>query len=270
MRELNRLLGLFVVVCFGGYFSCESNDITVFNCAESDLSLNIDAVQGTSGCSIPDGSITVTALGGKEPYKFSINDLAPQSNGVFTNLLAGIYSVKVVDANKCEIKLNNINVTATGFNISADVEPDNLCVDGDGSVTITVEDGHAPPYQYQIVGQNFSDNNLFTGMEEGNHLITVKDNNDCTVQLDITIPHGNTGTSWVNDIKPIVEAQCATGGCHDGQFRPDLRIYDKAFFYRDLMKKYTQDGSMPFDGPKLTQDQVKLIACWVDDGAPQN
>ena len=261
---------MLIVVSLVAYLSCESNDASVFNCTESDLSLNVDAVQGTSGCSVSDGSITATVLGGEEPYRFSVNDLASQSNGVFTNLLAGIYSVKVVDANKCEIELNNINVTAAGFNVSADVEPDDLCLDGDGSVTITVEDGQAPPYQYQIQGQSFTDNNLFNGMEEGSHLITVKDNNNCTVHLNITIPHGNTGTSWANDIKPIIESRCATSGCHDGQFRPDLRIYDKAFFYRNLMKKYTQDGSMPFDGPKLTQDQVKLIACWVDDGAPQN
>ncbi len=268
---MNRFVSIIILVALQLLVSCVSNDTPEpFNCAESDLSLNVDTIEGASGCNVADGSITVTAVGGKEPYKFSINDLAAQPGGVFDGLVAGIYSVKVVDVNKCEVELTNVNVTATGFSVVAEVQPDNLCLNGDGSITINVEDGQSPPYQYQIEGSSFSDNNVFVGLQKGIHRIIVKDNNNCTVQFNVTVPHGSTGTSWENEILPIIELRCSISGCHDGKFQPDLSLYDKAFFYRDLIKKYTQDGSMIFDGPKLTQDQINLIACWVDDGAPQN
>ncbi|HEX5172429.1 MAG TPA: hypothetical protein VFW11_24805 [Cyclobacteriaceae bacterium] len=267
---MNHLAGILIFVVITLFISCDSNSPTSFDCTQSDLSLNVDAIFGTSSCDVADGSLTVVASGGKEPYKFAINNLAAQPTGAFNGLLPGIYSVKVIDANKCEIELSNVTITAEGFSVNADVQPDNLCLDGNGSVTVTVEDGQSPPYQYQIEGSSFSDNNIFTGLEQGNHSITVRDNNNCTVQLNITIPRGNSGTSWINEVLPIIDSRCATSGCHDGKFRPDLRIYDKAFFYRDFIKKYTQDGSMPFDGPKLNEGQIKLIACWVDDGAPQN
>lgn len=267
----NRLISFAILAAFHFLVSCVNNDTPEpFNCTESDLSLNVDTIEGASSCNVADGSITVTVIGGKEPYKFSINDLASQSEGVFNGLLAGIYSVKVVDANKCEVEMTNVNVTATGFSVVAEVQPDNLCLNGGGSITINVEEGQSPPYQYQIEGSSFSDNNDFVGLQKGNHRITVKDNSNCTVQLNITVPHTNTGTSWENEILPIIELRCSISGCHDGKFQPDLSLYEKAFFYRDLIKKYTLDGSMPFDGPKLTQDQISLIACWVDDGAPQN
>lgn len=268
MQSLNRLFVLLFLIS-SGIYSCDNHE-TPFNCAESDLSLNVDVIGVASGCNISDGAITLTAQGGKEPYKFQINNHPLQATGVFANLLPGIYSAKVIDANSCETLLGNINVTATGFVVSADVESDYLCIDGNGMVTVTVDDGQFPPYQYQMEGQTFSSNNIFTGLQKGNHVITVKDNSDCTVQLNVTIPHGNSGTSWTSDIKPIMEARCAVSGCHDGKYRPDLRLYDKAYFYRDLIRKYTQDGSMPFDGPKLSQNQIQLISCWVDDGAPQN
>lgn len=268
MQSLNRLLVILFLISYGLY-SCDNHE-TPFNCAKSDLSLNVDLIEVASGCNISDGSITVAVQGGKEPYKFQLNNHPSQTTGVFTNLLPGIYSAKVVDANSCETTSGNINVTATGFVVSADVASDNFCIAGNGMVTVNVEDGQFPPYEYQMGGQSFSANNVFTGLQEGNHVITVKDNSDCTVHLNVTIPHGNSGTSWISEIKPIMETRCALSGCHDGQYRPDLRLYDKTYFYRDLIKKYTQDGSMPFDGPKLSKNQVQLITCWVDDGAPQN
>jgi hypothetical protein len=76
-------------------------------------------------------------------------------------------------------------------------------------------------------------------------------------------------TSWQEDILPIMISACATTGCHDGITRKDWTKYDEAKLYAASIKKRTQDKSMPFDGP-LPQDQIDLIVCWVDSGAPDN
>lgn len=90
------------------------------------------------------------------------------------------------------------------------------------------------------------------------------------VTLTITIPQGTTGTSWAVDIKPIMEKNCAITGCHNGVSRSnDFREFTSAKSHAKSIKSKTQDRSMPFDGA-LTQNEIDLIACWVDDGALQN
>jgi hypothetical protein len=67
-----------------------------------------------------------------------------------------------------------------------------------------------------------------------------------------------------------MEKNCATTGCHNGVSRSnDFREYTSAKTFANSIKSKTQDRSMPFDGT-LTQDQIDLIACWVDDGAVLN
>ena len=130
--------------------------------------------------------------------------------------------------------------------------------------------GDNPPYSFQLGNLSFSPNNFFSGLKSGSHKIAVKDNNDCTVNLSVSIPQDFTGTSWVNDIKPILEKECAISGCHNGTSRSnDFRNYNSAQSFAPSIKSKTQDRSMPFDGT-LTQNQIDLIACWVNDGALQN
>jgi hypothetical protein len=75
--------------------------------------------------------------------------------------------------------------------------------------------------------------------------------------------------SWQEDILPIMQASCATTGCHDGISRRDWTDYDEVKEYATSIKSKTVDRSMPFDGP-LPQEQIDMIACWVDGGALNN
>lgn len=77
-------------------------------------------------------------------------------------------------------------------------------------------------------------------------------------------------TSWQEDILPIIEKSCAVSGCHDGISRRDWTDYDEVKRYAAAFRQKTQDRSMPFDGPPLAQEQINIIACWVDAGAPEN
>ncbi|HEY0654671.1 MAG TPA: hypothetical protein VGD65_16155 [Chryseosolibacter sp.] len=77
-------------------------------------------------------------------------------------------------------------------------------------------------------------------------------------------------TSWQNDILPIIEKSCAVSGCHDGISRRDWTNYAEVKRYAAAFKQRTQDRSMPFDGPPLTQEQIDVIGCWVDSGAHEN
>ena len=247
--------------------SCGDEEDPV-DCETQGPILSLGIVTDATSCSIADGVINVSATQGKEPYEFSLNDSPGQASGQFNNLSAGIYTVNLKDANGCTSSIENVTIKASDFTFNADIVADNSCLGSNGSVTINVESGN-PPYTYRIGNGSFSDVNTFAGLSTGNHSVTVKDNNGCSITLSLTVPRGQSGVSWANEIKPIMENSCALSGCHNGSSRPDLRKFENAKFYAKTMKSKTQDRSMPRDGT-LTQQQIDLIACWVDDGALQN
>ena len=91
---------------------------------------------------------------------------------------------------------------------------------------------------------------------------------------------------FVKDIKPIFEATCVK--CHNPEkHKNDLRFDNKASALKggkhgacivpgkskesDVVKRISlppdDDDVMPAKGGKLTQEQIKLIADWIDQGA---
>lgn len=249
---------------------CVNHDLVKpIDCAQSGLILTVDSVAGATSCSVSDGKIYAAVTGGKAPYAFSINNEVPQSSPVFNELPSGIYTISVHDTNGCVSSIDNISVLAKDFLFSADITADNNCLNHNGAVTVNVNASN-PPFLFKLNNETFSDLNSFAGLKAGQYSVTVKDNIDCTVQLSITIPRGYTNTSWSNDILPIMKASCALNGCHDGKTRFNYKDYATAKRDALSIKVRTQDGSMPFDGTPLPQSQIDLIACWVDDGAPDN
>ncbi|WP_236974023.1 cytochrome c [Membranihabitans maritimus] len=76
------------------------------------------------------------------------------------------------------------------------------------------------------------------------------------------------GTSFSMDVKPIIDNNCIS--CHNGSVQnPDLRTYQAIKNNSARIKELTASRVMPQTG-SLTDDQIILIGCWVDDGAPDN
>lgn len=268
MNSFTRIVGISIVIVLAMISSC-SKDPEPFNCELTDLAISLDTKTNATNCSTPDGAILVEASAGKEPYTFFLNDQTTgQSTGEFTALLPGIYSVTVKDGNGCNQSVNNIDIVGADFSFSTTILQDTECLGGNGEVSITVVEGN-PPYTYNIKSGSFSDVNSFTGLVSGNHSIGVKDASGCEVTLTITVPKGKSDTSWSSDILPIVETSCAKSGCHNGVSRPDLRIYSNAKKFAAQMKSETKSKNMPREGT-ISQNQIDLIGCWVDDGALEN
>lgn len=79
--------------------SCTVSD--TFRIAASKGTVVIDTViTSVAGCTQSTGSATVTAVGGRSPYSYSINNNFVNTNQ-FSNLAAGRYTVTVRDANNC-------------------------------------------------------------------------------------------------------------------------------------------------------------------------
>jgi hypothetical protein len=264
LRVLVLFFTLFVV-------SCVSHDLNKpIACDKSSLQLSLFSKKSASDCSQNNGEIEVTVAGGERPHLFQLNhETVTQSESIFKNIPSGIHSITVVDKNGCSSTLSNIMVPAENFKFTADVQPDKECINHDGSITIEVQEGTAP-FSFTLNDGQETANNSFTNLAAGDYSIVIKDAASCTAKLNITVQQANTNTSWTNNILPIIITNCAVNGCHDGKTRTDYRLYNNALKNAANIKLYTQDGRMPFDDLALSQSQIDLIACWVNEGAPEN
>lgn len=248
-------------------WNCDSDPDPV-DCSVSGPIISLGMVTNATSCSIADGSINVSASGGKEPYLFMLNSLPGQADGKFSNLAAGAYTVTVTDANGCPAAVENVAIKAADFKFTTLLTGDSDCLGANGQVTINVEQLN-PPYSYRLGTGGFGESNVFGGLATGTYGFTVQDNIGCSVFLNVTIPRAFTGVSWQNDVRPIIVKSCALSGCHNGDSRSDLRIFENAKFYAASIKSKTRDRSMPREGT-LSQSEIDLISCWVDDGAVLN
>lgn len=85
--------------------------------------------------------------------------------------------------------------------------------------------------------------------------------------------------TYTNDIKPILDAKCATSGCHSANSRAAGRDYssysaaknaadDDAFL--GSVQQLSGYNKMPRGGSKLSDSQLQLMYCWVNNGFPEN
>jgi gliding motility-associated-like protein len=130
------------------------------------------------------GVLTFTPSGGTAPYSYDLGTGAQASN-VFSNLVAGSFTVVVTDANLC-----TATVTATitePLDLTINVAVTNtLCFGAaDGQAVVTASGGTAP-YLYNI-GPGNQVSTLFTGLAAGNYIVTITDDNACTYTQAFTI-----------------------------------------------------------------------------------
>ncbi len=142
-------------------------------------------------CGYKNGIIVASAHGGTPPYTYQ-SDAAQQANsdGIFSDLLAGIYDVTVLDATGAQTSttvtvtntLSAPTVTLAGFSIPS------ACGIMDGNLTMSASGG-SPPYMYSINdGINYQNSDFFSNLSSGSYNLFVKDANGC-----VTTSYGGPG-----------------------------------------------------------------------------
>ncbi len=268
---------LFVLLFFSCYYEdiprATSNTPDPNLCVGSTLTAT-SQTQSATGCGKNDGTITITATGGVAPYQYSLNGGAKQSSNVFSALAGGTYSVVIYDSKPCSFTLNGISVSSAGTTLAATatVTANTGCITPNGSVQLSATGGTGP-YQYSFNSSAFSSTTSYPGLAAGNYSAAAKDSKGCAVSINVSIVKG-TSTSYANVIKPLIETKCAFSNCHASNAPSvDLTTWTNVNKYAASIKTRTADGSMPKapkPGGSLTADQIKQIACWVDEGALNN
>lgn len=264
-------LPIFLLLVLTG---CANNDLQKpFDCSSTTIVITLDAKSDVSSCAAADGSITISASNGKSPYLYSINGGDFVSTSVFSNLTTGTYTLTVKDANGCESTLvPSATITSPGSTLSLSVitGSDTNCLNDNGSISVTAAGG-VPPYTYRLNNGTFGALSDFASLASGNYTVIAKDSEGCTFSINTSISRGDTGTSWSNEIQSIISTNCAVSGCHNGSQSPNLTTLAGAQNNKTSIKTRTTSKSMPPSGrTSLSDEQIKKIACWVDDGAKDN
>jgi len=239
-------------------------------CAGSTLSLTLSVVNSTT-CGASDGQITISAKGGVKDYSFSISGESNQTDSVYNNLKAGSYTIVVNDAKGCTAtQIASVNNAKSSLQFSTTTTANSGCPTPNGTLTITATGGQGT-IQYQINNGTFQSSNQFTGLAAGAYSITVADQSNCVVSGTAKITTSSSlsnNASFQNDINPIIANYCATSGCHNGSRSPNLSSYTGISNNASSIVNSISRNMPP--GGRLTVQQMALITCWVNAGAPNN
>lgn len=246
------------------FTSCKSEESSPQgDCNNSDLAIQLTDQKDTE-CSLANGEVTFAASGGSGDYTYKLGSRNFQEDPVFSELSAGNYTVTVKDASNCEANAEIAIRNNDGVNMEVSFTTAG-CTEDEGSITIISSDGKEP-YLYKIGEESFQQENVFHGLPQGSYTVVTKDAINCEVSQEVRIL---SGTLYSATVSPIIETNCAVSGCHSGSQAPDLRNFDNIQANASSIKSAVVSGRMPKEG-SLTQSEIDAIACWVDDGAPNN
>jgi gliding motility-associated-like protein len=147
----------------------------------------LSATQTTSPayCGNSNGKVYITPSGGTAGYTYTWSPNV-SGNDSAINLTAGTYLVTVTDANQCTATVSATVLPVAGPTVSLASEQDVSCNGGsNGKIFITVSGG-VGPFVYTW-SPSVSTNDSAVGLSLGTYSVTVKDANNCTSSLSVTV-----------------------------------------------------------------------------------
>jgi subtilisin-like proprotein convertase family protein len=195
---------------------CELSDSYTIN-DDGSGSIQINGVVSDEICGAGNGSIDATIVGGLPPFSIVWSNTATTED--ISNLSAGNYTINVTDDIGCSSNMdfdvfssNNPNLAFSNITIQ-----DEFCGGVDGEIDATVTGGNT--YSWYFNGNFVSTggaNELFDNLTVGNYLLTVEDENGCSIDSTVFV---DTGVPFNAFIASITDENC---GQQDGAI--DLQV----------------------------------------------
>jgi len=155
-------------------------------------------------CANANGSATISATGGSQPYTYSWTTTPPQTTATASNLSAGSYQVFVSDDNGCQsstsITINSQNSPVATIASTQDA----ACGANTGSASAAVTGGQAPyTYTWNTIPPQFTQ--MAVSLPAGTYTVTVTDDNGCSSMATANISNANGPNVAITD---IADAHC--------------------------------------------------------------
>ena len=149
--------------------------------AQTTLNANIGKVACFGNAS---GSIDLTVIGGTSPYTYSWNNGTYLTQDVF-NVVAGVYSVVVTDANNCVVSSSyTITQPASALNAVSNSTPVSCYAGTNGTVGVAASGGTVP---YTYLWNNGVTTPSQNGLPAGSYAVQVTDINGCVFNSVVNI-----------------------------------------------------------------------------------
>lgn len=149
-------------------------------------------------CMENNGSISLTVVGGCEPYSYSWSDATIGNTPFAQNLTQGEYTVTITDdSNPAMMIVESFPVEQVINTLVEDSVVITPSTGMDGTITLTITGG-TPMYSYSWMGSttNLPNSNALTGLMEGMYNVTVTDADGCvgTFGPYVVLPDDTTAT----------------------------------------------------------------------------
>ncbi|MFD1553929.1 hypothetical protein DNU06_14010 [Putridiphycobacter roseus] len=191
------------------------------------------------------GSMIFVAQGDNGPYNFDIG-ASSNTTGIFIGLNAGLYNIKITDANGCTLDtvhtLNQPDTITAVWNTT-----DNACFGNcDGEILVTALGGTLPYLYSANNGVNQQASNLLTNLCNGIHNIQIEDFKHCVYNVNQTI------TSPTQLIMSTTKT-AATCGVNNGSITATLSGGTLPYNYY-----ISNDNGLTFSGPSTNNQYNNL------------
>ena len=234
------------------------------DCTLSDLIVQVESVKPASDCSANDAEVTLTASGGVEGYMFRTENGSLQASSKITGLSPGLHVLFVADGAGCERSVEVSIASTSGIAIDDISTSDSGCGLSNGMINVMTS---GTGLMFKLDDGEFGTNNVFTGLEAGDYVVSIKDDTGCEVIQDVKVKTGIQFTV----VQSIINSNCAVSNCHDGSSssRPDFTVDLNIKDFSSQIRSRTMQKTMPpaSSGLSLSDAQIEQISCWVEDGA---
>lgn len=151
------------------------------------LSVSVTTTDITTCADDTTGEIQANGSGGTGLLEYSLDGLAFQPGGTFSNLPAGPYTVYVRDNSGCSIT-QPVTLNAPDP-VLATITKTDATFGNLGSITISGTNGGVPPYLFSIEGDTgtFSSDTFYIDLEAAIYHVIVRDINGCTYEEMVNI-----------------------------------------------------------------------------------
>lgn len=147
--------------------------------------LTVSAVATSILCQNGTSTLTITAIGGTGTYQYQLNGGSNQLTPVYSNLVAGNYTVLVTDANGCTSS-TTINISQPSLLTLSLSAPAIACANNTSTIT-ALAGGGSSGYQYSLNSGPNQSSPLFSSIGAGSYTVQVTDANGCTASSNITL-----------------------------------------------------------------------------------
>lgn len=240
-----------------------------------------------------DGAVSLTALGGKEPYRYVWRNslgLVAASTSIASGLAADIYSVTLIDANACSL-VQSYTVTQPSAMTLASINTPVACFSGtDGAISLTVTGGvpgsTSQPYTYTWSdGQSTA---VLTGLTAGIYSVTVSDATACTTTDSFAVGQSTSLTvaTAITNVRCFSGTDGAVGLTVMGGILPYSYSWSNGASASDIIGlvagtysltladgngcQYTSSYSLTQPSPLIVNGSVMPVSCFSGtDGAIQ-